>query len=88
MGGPRVPESRRWRVLWVHYEAEELRADHSLRFLHPFADRLDLAWVEDKDGKFNSPLWSSCSIAIMFSGLTDTGTSFIRRSMFSLRYVG
>ena len=31
---------------------------------------------------------SSCSITIMFSGLTDTGTSFIRRSMFSLRYVG
>ncbi len=25
MGDPRVVQGRRWRVLWVHYEAEELR---------------------------------------------------------------
>ncbi len=24
MGDPRVAESRRWRVLWVHHETEEL----------------------------------------------------------------
>jgi len=25
VGDPRVAQSRRWRVLWVHHEAEELR---------------------------------------------------------------
>ena len=28
MGDPRVDGSRRWDVLWVHYEAEELRVHH------------------------------------------------------------
>ena len=28
MGDPLVEGSRRWNVLWVHYEAEELRIHH------------------------------------------------------------
>jgi hypothetical protein len=28
VGDPRVAESRRWRVLWVHHETEELRVHY------------------------------------------------------------
>ncbi len=28
MGHPRVAQGRRWRVLWVHHEAEELRVHY------------------------------------------------------------
>ena len=28
MGGPRLDESRRWDVFWIHHEAEELRVHH------------------------------------------------------------
>ena len=28
MGDPRVAQRRRWRVLWVHHEAEELRVHY------------------------------------------------------------
>ena len=28
MGDPRVADGRRWGVLWVHHEAEELRVHH------------------------------------------------------------
>lgn len=28
MGDPRLDESRRWGVFWIHHEAEELRVHH------------------------------------------------------------
>jgi hypothetical protein len=28
VGDPRVAQGRRWRVLWVHHEAEELRVHY------------------------------------------------------------
>ena len=33
MGDPRLDESRRWDVFWIHHEAEELRVHHRTTIL-------------------------------------------------------
>ena len=58
MGDPRVVQGRRWRVLWVHHEAEELRVHYratipELTVRHVIVDLL----ASGQDAGMNAGWW-------------------------------